>query len=250
MPLWNSSDANTGAPKFPIFGGLGVHANGNILFGNVQIGAFRANVALDVDGITPAAKANTRGPQHAGWVSKIFFTGPITTIAVSAAGKGYTNGFVTFANGGTGNTSANASYSVLANGSVDTVNITNGGNGYSNGFLTITAGGIGNSAANISYTVNATGGIVSLTINNGGSNYDSVPTVQALGANVNVATLFATVNTGTIVSVTLITGGSYSSTPNASVANANSQATFTVTGMGGRANRIQYETLVAMSSMH
>ena len=56
------------------------------------------------------------------------------------------------------------------------------------------------------------------------------------------------VNTaGYIVNVTVNSGGSYANTP---VATANQgNAAFTIT-MGGRANRVQQETLVAMGSMY
>lgn len=245
MSLWNSTDANTGAPKFAIFAGLGVAANGNVLFGNVQAGAFHANVGLGVDGLTPAEKANTPGPAHAGWVSKKIGTGRIASIEIAAGGKGYVNGFINIANGGVGNTAANASFAVRANGSLDVINTANAGSGYANGFLTVTGGGTGNSAANVSYTVNGGGSIVSTTIVNGGSNYNANPTVQALGANTGAATITGTINNGSIIAVTLVSGGdNYVSTPNVTVGNANSQATFTTT-MNGRANRIQYETLVA-----
>lgn len=55
------------------------------------------------------------------------------------------------------------------------------------------------------------------------------------------------VNTaGYIVNVTVRSGGMYANTPVAAAASGN--AVFTIT-MGGRANRVQYETLVAMGSM-
>jgi len=58
------------------------------------------------------------------------------------------------------------------------------------------------------------------------------------------------VNTaGYIVNVTIMTAGSYANTPVANDANiTGSNAVFTVT-MGGRANRVQQECLVAMGSM-
>jgi hypothetical protein len=247
------TDANTGAPKFAPYQGLGVSANGSVLFDNVTAGAFHSNVALGVFGVDASEKSNTQGEgpkmTHAGWVARKVGTGPVASIAITAPGKGYTNGFLTITGGGTGNNAANASYAVQANGSVDSIAISTPGAGYSNGFLTITGGGTGNSAANASYTVNAAGNIVSVIINNGGSNYDSVPTVQALGSNTATASLLATCNTGSIVSVTLVTpGDSYVSTVSVTVANGNSQATFAAT-MGGRANRKEYITLVAAGSM-
>lgn len=253
MSLWQATDANTSAPKFAVFQGLGVSANGDVLFDNVQVGAFHSDVALGVFGVSAAEASNTQGEgpkvTHSGWVNRKQGTGPVAGITITSGGKGYTNGFVTIAGGGVSNVAANASYTVRANGSVDGVTIGTPGAGYSNGFLTITNGGSGNSAANIAYTVNAAGNIVSVTINNGGSNYDSVPTLAALGSNTATAALTATVNTGVITAVTVGTPGSgYVSTPTATVANANAQATFSVT-MGGRANRIQYETLVATGSI-
>jgi hypothetical protein len=51
---------------------------------------------------------------------------------------------------------------------------------------------------------------------------------------------------GRIQSITINSGGLYLTTPNATPASGN--ASFTVT-MGGRANRFQYETLVALAQM-
>ncbi len=51
---------------------------------------------------------------------------------------------------------------------------------------------------------------------------------------------------GYIVNVTVRSGGLYANTPVATAASGN--AVFTIT-MGGRANRVQYETIVAMGSM-
>jgi hypothetical protein len=51
---------------------------------------------------------------------------------------------------------------------------------------------------------------------------------------------------GKIIAITLNSGGLYLTTPNATPASGN--AAFTVT-MGGRANRFQYETLVALAQM-
>ena len=257
MSLWNMTDANTGAPKFALYSGLGVSANGKVLFDNVQTSALVSGVALGVFGVDASEKSNTSfegpGMTHAGWVSRKAGTGPVESVTIVSGGKGYANGFLTITGGGEANNSANASYTVRANGSVDGIDITTPGAGYdntaANSYLTITGGGTGNSAANASFTVNAAGNIVSVIINNGGSNYDSVPTVRSLAANTEQAVFLATLNTGVITAVTLVTAGnSYVSTPTATVANSNAQATFAVT-MGGRANRREYITLVAAGSM-
>jgi hypothetical protein len=52
---------------------------------------------------------------------------------------------------------------------------------------------------------------------------------------------------GRIIAITLNSGGLYLTTPNATPASGN--AAFTVT-MGGRANRFQYETIVALAQMN
>jgi hypothetical protein len=172
MPLWNMTDANTGAPKFAVFGGNGVAANGNVLFANTQTDAFVANAAIGCNGITAVEKTSVSGPGHAGWVDEKRGTGGLATIVITNGGAGYTGG---------------------------------------NGFLTITGGGTGNNLANVSYTVNAANSIIAVTINSIGSKYKTTPTVNT-------------------------------------VATYSTQATFTVT-MGGRANRVQYVTLVAAGSL-
>lgn len=254
MSLWQATDANTSAPKFAVFQGLGVSANGNVLFDNVQTGAFVSGVGIGVFGVSAAEAGNTsgEGPKvaHSGWVNRKEGSGPIAGISITSGGKGYANGFLSITGGGASNTTANASYAVRANGSVDTVTIATPGAGYSNGFVTITNGGTGNSAANISYTVNAAGNIVSVIINNGGSNYDSVPTLAVLGSNTATASLTATTNTGVIVGVTLVTPGSgYVSTPTVAATGANNATAVFAATMGGRANRVQFETLVATGSI-
>jgi hypothetical protein len=254
MSLWSATDANTGAPKFAPLAGHGISANGDVLFDNVTVGVFKSNVAVGIFGVDASEAANTsmeghRG-YHAGWVTRMQGTGPVQSIAIVSGGKGYTDGYLTITGGGTGNNAANASFTVRANGSVDGITVGTPGAGYSNGYLTITGGGTGNVAANASYTVNAAGNIVSVVIHSGGSNYDSVPTVVALGANTETAVLTATCNTGVITAITLGTPGSnYVTTPAAAALGANNAtATFAVT-MGGRANRVAYETIAALGSI-
>jgi hypothetical protein len=253
MPLWGMIDANTSAPKNNLLH-AGVAVNGNVLFDNVQVGAFHANLTIGVFGVDAREKSNTQFEghmmTHAGWVQRTIGTGGVGSIAVTNGGKGYVNGFVTLTGGGVGNSAANASFTVRANGSIDNVIVTPAGAGYANGFLTITSGGSGNTPANISYTVNGTGAIVSTTIVNGGANYDTVPTVQALGANSAPATVVVTTNTGTILAVTVVTQGyNYTNTVTANVTTAyNAAASFGVT-MNGRTGRRSYITLVAAGSM-
>jgi hypothetical protein len=66
------------------------------------------------------------------------------------------------------------------------------------------------------------------------------------GATPANAQVFVNSATKRILSVTVHDGGLYSTTPSADAANANVE--FSIV-MGGRANRVQMETLVAMGSM-
>jgi hypothetical protein len=111
----------------------------------------------------------------------------------------------------------------IGTGPIQSIAITNGGSGYNaNGFLTVSGGGdgtvnvrytIANSQNTLeSYSANAEWNTISsLVIVNPGAGFNVAPTVIAGGANI-------------------------------------SSATFAVT-LGGRAGRVNYETLVSMGSM-
>jgi hypothetical protein len=95
------------------------------------------------------------------------------------------------------------------------------------------------------------GPITSITANSGAVGVNATMTIT--GGNGKGATTGSTpgtvvvrVNTANyIIAVDVTNGGLYANTP---VINAMSNAAFTIT-MGGRANRVQTETLVAMGSM-
>jgi hypothetical protein len=96
-----------------------------------------------------------------------------------------------------------------------------------------------------------TGPIVSITANSGAVGTNSFITFSqgnGIGGSGNTAAnAQISVNTaGYITAITLNSGGSYANTPIATPASGN--AVFTIT-MGGRAGRIQTETIVAMGSM-
>lgn len=170
--FWTMTDANTGVPLFaPTALKLTpTRANANVIFANANVAqAFSA--AVGVYGVDTEEATNTQVTPaatrmaHSGWVQRTAGMGGVLTITANTNAYG-TNSFVTFTNGGTGNTSANATVSV-----------------------------------------------------NG---------------------------TGFITNVTLNTPGLYLTTPTATPASGN--AVFTLT-MGGRANRTQYETLVATGTI-
>jgi hypothetical protein len=170
--FWTMTDANTGVP---IYAGTALNlaptrANANVIFANANV-AQAFSEAIGVYGVDTQEATNTQVTPaatkmaHAGWVQRTAGMGAVLTIRANTGSYG-TNSFVTFTNGGTGNTSANATVSVNA--------------------------------------------------------------------------------TGFITGVTLNSGGLYLTTPTATPASGN--AAFTLT-MGGRANRTQYETLVAAGTM-
>jgi hypothetical protein len=97
-----------------------------------------------------------------------------------------------------------------------------------------------------------TGPIVSITANSGAVGTNSFITFSqgngVAGSGNTAANAQISVNTaGYITTITLNSGGSYANTPIATPASGN--AVFTIT-MGGRAGRIQTETLVAMGSVY
>lgn len=269
MALWTMVDEAAGAPKnnlMSVSATGGQPANGSVLYGNTQVGAFYANVAVGVFGIDAREKSNAQfeGPiaTHAGWVLRKQGSGGLVSVTITDPGKGLTGNatakYLTITGGGLSNTQANASFTVRANGSIDSVlpaagPVANGVGYAQNGFCSITNGGTGNNGlANISYTKNAAGNIALLTINNGGANFDSNPVVVPLGTNTGVATIVVTTNTGVITAVTVAVPGSYTNTATLVIApetlTYNTLPTFAGV-LGGRANRVHYEVLVASGSM-
>jgi len=91
------------------------------------------------------------------------------------------------------------------------------------------------------------GPVLTISANAGAFGTNSFVTFSGGGTGATVANATVAVNTnGSIRAVTLNSGGLYLTTPTAVPVSGN--AAFTLT-MGGRANRTQYETLVAAGSM-
>ena len=70
MALWSNTDANTSAPKFAPASGLGVAANGDLLFSNTTQDVFVSGAAIGVFGVdtTEQQATTTAKGGHAGWV--------------------------------------------------------------------------------------------------------------------------------------------------------------------------------------
>jgi hypothetical protein len=96
-----------------------------------------------------------------------------------------------------------------------------------------------------------TGPVVTITANSGAVAVNSFITFSQgngiAGSGNTAANAQISVNTaGYITAITINSGGSYANTPIATAATGNSSLTVTV---GGRAGRVQTETIVAMGSM-
>ena len=102
---------------------------------------------------------------------------------------------------------------------------------FAGGSVGAAAGMTGNTAANVRVWVNATGQIVGINLNSGGS-YANTPVIS--GAATGVANVY--------------TGLTYAENTAPISTSSFTNAVFTIT-MGGRANRVNQETLVAMGSM-
>lgn len=131
--FWTMTDANTGVPLFaPTALKLApTRANANVIYANANTAqAFSA--AVGVWGVDTEEATNTQVTPaatkmaHAGWVQRTAGMGSVLTITANAGSYG-TNSFVTFTNGGTGNTSANATVSVASNGLIQSVTLNSGG---------------------------------------------------------------------------------------------------------------------------
>ena len=149
MALWSNSDANTSAPKNAVAGGFGVAVNGETLYANTTIDAYVPNLAIGVEGVTAAEEAtDTLGTQHAGWNLVKRGTGPVVSItANTGAYSPDGNVYLTFSNGGTNTTTANAQ--IITNGSKQILSIiVNAGGEYT---VTPTIGAVAN--ANVAFTI-------------------------------------------------------------------------------------------------
>jgi hypothetical protein len=131
--FWTMTDANTGVP---IYAGTALNlaptrANANVIFANANV-AQAFSEAIGVYGVDTQEATNTQVTPaatkmaHAGWVQRTAGMGAVLTIRANSGSYG-TNSFVTFTNGGTGNTSANATVSVASNGLIQTVTLNSGG---------------------------------------------------------------------------------------------------------------------------
>jgi hypothetical protein len=253
MALWSNTDANTSAPKYAVAGGLGVSANGEVLYGNTTPDAFVTGIELGVFGVAP---------------NETVGTGNVGTLTIASAGSGFT-ARPTLTITGANTTQATA----VANAKVVAVTITAAGEGYEVGNTFTATGGTGTSAVLTVSTVNEDGNVTAVTITTAGD-YTAVPTLEdnPFTSNTGSGTGFtANLSLGVgstqitdagegynqeTVGVTVGGAGGTGAVVNATLTGqegtnrgAHAGWTLRTEGTGGRAGRVQYETLVAMGSM-
>lgn len=254
MSLWTNVDESAGAPVYKPVGG--VDKTGTELYGNTTQDVFVTGQAIGVFGVTPdetvgVGNVATFTVQNAGTgafgLPAVTVTGANTTQAtatinvkvvsatINASGTGYEVGNTVFVNAGANTTRAVLTVSsVDANGNVTGLTITTAGK-YSTVISAATNSTtfLSNTASGSGLTANIRFGVESVTVSNPGEDY-------------NQATVGATVTGNGISSaaVTVTLDGQDGT-------NTGGHAGWVIRkeGSGGRAGRVQIETLVAMGSM-
>jgi hypothetical protein len=253
MALWTNVDEAAGAPKNAVASGLGVSANGSTLYGNTTPDAFVTGIELGVFGVAPNETTGvgnvaslTIVEAGSGFTARptITITGANTTQAtaianakvvaatITAAGEGYEVGNTFTATGGTGTAAVLTITSVNEDGNVTGVSITTEGDYTAvptledNPFTSNTGSGFG-------FTANLSLGVGSTKITDAGEDYNS----STVGLTVGGAG-------GTGAIITLALDGQ-----EATNKGAHAGWVLRTEGTGGRAGRVQIETLVAMGSM-
>jgi hypothetical protein len=257
MPLWGSQSNTAHAPKNKnIVAGTG--KTGANLYANSTVDAFVPNLVAGVFTINAAMSNTALYNQLPGWVLVRHGTGPIATISVEK-GSGFANGETFRVSGGGVNATANVTTNATSN--LASATVVGGGSGFSNSVgLTVTfhrekhlndivVGGTPTGYANDDVirasngTINATATIV--TNATGGFETGNV-TITNVGlwantkANADVAFVVLAANGANSA------GSGATFTANLSTSTGGNVTAYT---FGGRANRVHYETLVAMRSI-
>jgi hypothetical protein len=261
MALWGKKDQANNAPVGHGWV-AGTNAYGNAMFSNTTPGAFthHKNMATGLFGVDQTeAQVKGRGVTP-GWVQVRFGEGPVTAV-VATGGSNIANGeTITLSNG-----SSNGILTITSNatGNIASVVITNGGV-----FLTNTAVVVGfnrskhvaNSGVAINYTGTATGysNTDVVTVSNGTTNATASVTTNATGGALtftitNVGLFANTAANGSVVIAVANSTGGASAGSGATFTTANlvssTGGTVTISSLGGRAGRIQYENLAVVRSM-
>ena len=273
MPLWGSTDAagNSVISAPALFNKAPTRANANLLYGNTTLSGVVTNEVIGVYGVDTTEIG--------------VGTGPVVEGIITFAGSGYrANTTVAFTSNNTGaDAAANASSN--ASGKISAINISTNGSGYTTSpIITLaaptaqtfpgntTAVTVGNTTntgwitlgANAPFFTNndvvtylvaasntALGGLANatayyvLTVNSTAIQLKSDPLAEAA---VNISSVPTSAQAGHSITGETATGVvTIGGAKNKGIAHAG--WVVRTAGTGGRAGRVQYETLVAMGSM-
>lgn len=252
MTQWGNTDDAANSALWGVSNHNKVANTGNqtAFFGNTTVGAFDNGAAEAVGqfGVDTAEMGATDGPAHAGWVERTEGVGEIESITVSDGGTNFANGdpfVVTAETGVDGFGTVVVSANVITEANLADVApllsfiIVDGGDDYANGDAVEVVASIGaNASGNVVTTSNV---ITAVTIANNGGYFIDGPTINI------------TTGAGTNGDITAVLGlavhGLYKEGPTITVTTGAGSGETLVGVVGGRAGRVNYETLVAMGSM-
>jgi len=281
---WTHNANTTGAPKWGIYsfrsraargsGQTQAAANNVKLVANSTADSFTRGEVNGMFPVTPGAKANTSGEsrkaQALGWALRTAGEGPVLTFN-AANGSRFANGETAVLSNGNG---SNATLTITSNATTNLASVAiQGGPGptyavntaavvtftreqhvsnlnFSNSTALTNVGNANTINVNIgntglSYGVNAFASFLSNSTG-GFTNTNTQAIAWAANSTVNFG-LFANNQTNTAVVITFtnangaVVGGTYVATANLL---ASTGGTITAKGLGGRAGRVTYETLV------
>lgn len=266
MPQWGKTDQANNSPTWAIHstkkgrGKANAASNNTALFNNVTVGSFTNDQAIGSFAVSRAEMANTSGESskvtHPGWHLRRSGMGGVKTVTV-ANGSGFGNGDSVLISGGTLNATA-----------ILTTNATG------NLVSAVVSGALGKFAntSSLVFAFQREKHVHDLKVT-GGTGYNNTDTIRVSNSIINATATIATDGNGLFVNagITLTSIGVFANTEaNTDVvitilaangaASAGSGATVTAnlstsTGgaasatLGGRAGRVTYECLVAITSV-
>ena len=258
MALWGKLDQANNAPEQTSVI-AGTSYRGNTIFSNTTPNAVVNNQVAGLFGVDQTeATVKGRGVTP-GWVIVRQGTGPITAMTASGGAGFVTGDSITVSNG-----SANATATLVANATGNLVSVairsTGLGSGYVNNSVVVTGFNREKHVTLITYSGTATGynNTDVITVSNTGFiNATATVSTNATGGTLTFTVTNSgrvantTANAALVVAIANATGGASGGSGATFGANAvaSTGGTLTVSTVGGRSGRIQYENIVVVRSM-
>lgn len=256
MSLWGNVAANSSLePKFKILATS--NAIGNAIYANVTVAAFINNESVGLFGVDSANALASNIYSTPGWVVVHHGTGPVVSYTATG-GTGFANGETFYVSGGTVNATGNLTSNATSNLSSATLKLS--GAGFSNASTLTVHFNREQHLANVTVTGTTSGysNTDVVTASNGTINATATVSTNATGGITNSSFTITNIglfgntlaNSAVVVAIANSTGGNSAGTGATFAAGLTTSSGGTVTPtLGGRANRIMVDTLVAMASM-